>query len=83
MDVYRSYVINYNLGQDLVREYIEARADTAAKPPIAVGLFLALLQSPRLPSELDDRLALPSRDDDLRCGSRGRCRAARAAGLEA
>ena len=52
MDAYRSYVINYNLGQDLVRDYIEARGGTAANPDRRWDLFLALLQSPRLPSEL-------------------------------
>jgi hypothetical protein len=52
MDVYRSYVINYNLGQDMVREYIEAQGGTAASPDRRWDLFLALLQSPRLPSQL-------------------------------
>ena len=31
-DQYRSYVINYNLGKDLVRAYIEARGGTADNP---------------------------------------------------
>jgi len=52
MDAYRSYVINYNLGQDMVRDYIEARGGTAADPVRRWDLFLALLQSPRLPSQL-------------------------------
>src|SRR4029077_16054244 len=29
IDQYRSYVINYNLGQDLVRQYIEKKGGTA------------------------------------------------------
>ena len=52
MDAYCSYVINYNLGQDLVRDYIEARGGTTANPDRRWDLFLALLQSPRLPSGL-------------------------------
>ncbi len=46
---YRSYVINYNLGQDLVEAYIEARATTPEK---RWEEFEKLLSSPRLPSEL-------------------------------
>jgi hypothetical protein len=52
MDVYRSYVINYNLGQDLVRASIEARGGTADQPDRRWSLFLDLLQAPRLPSDL-------------------------------
>lgn len=51
MDVYRSYVINYNLGQDLVRAFVDARGGTASDPDRRWQQFLALLQSPRLPSE--------------------------------
>ena len=32
IDQYRSYVINYNLGKDMVRRYIESRGGTAANP---------------------------------------------------
>jgi hypothetical protein len=52
MDVYRSYVINYNLGQDLVGAFIEAQGGTADRPDRRWDLFLALLQTPRLPSGL-------------------------------
>ena len=45
-------VINYNLGQDLVRAFVEARGGTASDPDRRWYEFLALLQSPRLPSEL-------------------------------
>ena len=50
VDQYRSYVINYNLGQDIVREYVERRAgnDQARRWEV----FLDLLASPRLPSAL-------------------------------
>lgn len=49
-DTYRSYVINYNLGEDLVKAYVEARAgdDRATRWDV----FTGLLSSPRLPSDL-------------------------------
>ena len=49
MDDYRSYVINYNLGKDLVRQYVEARGGGAAQPATAVGHLrrtVALAPSP-------------------------------------
>jgi hypothetical protein len=45
---YRSYVINYNLGEDMVRRYIEKRSD--ADPEKRWSEFAKLLSSPRLPS---------------------------------
>jgi hypothetical protein len=51
-DQYRSYVINYNLGKDMVRNYIEARGGTAANPAKRWEEFERLLSSPRLPSGL-------------------------------
>jgi hypothetical protein len=51
-DQYRSYVINYNLGKDMVRNYIEARGGTAANPKKRWEEFERLLSSPRLPSGL-------------------------------
>ncbi len=54
-DQYRSYVINYNLGQDLVREYVEARAGQSATPEERWRVFRELLASPRLPSDLRTR----------------------------
>jgi hypothetical protein len=52
MDQYRSYVINYNLGQDLVRQYIESRGGTADQPGKRWDEFTRLISSPRLPSGL-------------------------------
>jgi hypothetical protein len=49
-DQYRSYVINYNLGKDLVRDYVERRAAGDADKRWVV--FGELLSSPRLPSAL-------------------------------
>jgi hypothetical protein len=51
-DQYRSYVINYNYGKDLVRQYIESRGGTASNPARRWQEFERLLSSPRLPSEL-------------------------------
>src|SRR5262249_33722506 len=47
---YRSYVINYNLGEDMVRRYIEKRS--AGDPEKRWSEFGKLLSSPRLPSGL-------------------------------
>jgi hypothetical protein len=47
---YRSYVINYNLGEDMVRRYIEKRSGT--DPEKRWSEFGKLLSSPRLPSGL-------------------------------
>ena len=52
-DQYRSYVINYNLGKDLVRDYVESRAGGDAEKRWEV--FAELLSSPRLPSGLGVR----------------------------
>jgi hypothetical protein len=51
-DQYRSYVINYNVGKDLVRRYIESKGGTADRPDRRWKEFGALLSSPRLPSGL-------------------------------
>ena len=51
-DQYRSYVINYNLGKDLIRRYIESRGGTATEPARRWQEFERLLSSPRLPSGL-------------------------------
>jgi len=51
-DQYRSYVINYNLGKDMVRRYIESRGGTPDKPAKRWEEFERLLSSPRLPSGL-------------------------------
>ncbi|MGE0816054.1 MAG: hypothetical protein AB7O28_02395 [Vicinamibacterales bacterium] len=57
-DAYRSYVINYNLGEDLVKAYVESQA--GGRPAGTGGddrarrweAFAGLLSSPRLPSDL-------------------------------
>jgi hypothetical protein len=52
-DQYRSYVINYNLGKDMTRDFIEARAQ--GDPQKRWHEFGQLLSSPRLPSGLRNR----------------------------
>jgi hypothetical protein len=51
IDQYRSYVINYNLGKDLVAAHVTATAGTADQER-RWGAFTELLSSPRLPSGL-------------------------------
>ena len=51
-DQYRSYVINYNFGLDLVRQYIERRGGTEKNPAKRWEEFTRLISSPRLPSGL-------------------------------
>ena len=52
MDQYRSYVINYNLGKDMVKRYVEAQGGTASNTAARWTVFEQLLSSPRLPSGL-------------------------------
>lgn len=54
IDTYRSYVINYNLGRDLVRRFVDARAAANGEPTAdrRWATFIELLSSPRLPSGL-------------------------------
>lgn len=52
-DAYRSYVINYNLGQDLVRRHIEGRGGTVDNPTRRWEAFTDLLASPRPASGLE------------------------------
>jgi hypothetical protein len=52
IEQYRSYVINYNLGKDLVRAYVDKQAGRNATAAARWRAFTALLSSPRLPSGL-------------------------------
>jgi hypothetical protein len=52
MDQYRSYVINYNLGKDMVKRYVESQSGTASNAAKRWQVFEQLLSSPRLPSGL-------------------------------
>ncbi len=52
IEKYRSYVINYNLGEDMVRSYIEKGGGTAEQPKQRWRDFEQLLASPRLPGDI-------------------------------
>ena len=52
IEQYRSYVINYNLGKDLIRAYVEKRIGRNQTRQRRWDVFLELLSSPRLPSGL-------------------------------
>jgi hypothetical protein len=52
IDQYRSYVINYNLGKDLIRAYVEKKMGRDRTPMRRWQVFMELLSSPRLPSGL-------------------------------
>jgi hypothetical protein len=49
---YRSYVINYNLGQDMVKNFIEKNGGTEQYPQKRWELFTQLLINPVTPSGL-------------------------------
>jgi len=52
IDHYRSYVINYNLGQEIVKNYIESNGGTADNPGRRWELFEKILSTPQTPSGL-------------------------------
>jgi hypothetical protein len=52
IDTYRSYVINYNLGEDLVRAWVERQGGDDANPERRWELFRQLISSPMLPADL-------------------------------
>jgi hypothetical protein len=52
IEKYRSYVINYNFGEDMVRSYIEKRGGTVDQPEQRWREFEQLLASPRLPGDI-------------------------------
>ena len=55
MEQYRSYVINYNLGKDMVARYVESEAGGLSDATRRWQVFERLLSSPRLPSGLISR----------------------------
>jgi len=52
IDQYRTYVINYNLGKDMVARHVELESGDENDPAARWVAFEQLLSSPRLPSEL-------------------------------
>jgi hypothetical protein len=51
-DQYRSYVINYTAGEDLVERWVESRGGTVSNPDRRWELFESLISAPTLPSSL-------------------------------
>ena len=51
-DQYRSYIINYTAGEDLVERWVDAQGGTASNPERRWEVFEDLISSPRLPSAL-------------------------------
>lgn len=49
---YRSYVINYNLGQDIVKDFIVSHGGIDEDPQLRWQLFTKLISTPQTPSEL-------------------------------
>ena len=52
IDQYRSYVINYNLGKDLVADYVKAKGGTVDQPEKRWAVFKELLSNPHTASSL-------------------------------
>ncbi len=52
IEKYRSYVINYNLGKDIVKNYIEKSGGTSDNPDKRWEIFKTLLSTPQTPSAL-------------------------------
>src|SRR5678815_6061122 len=50
IDQYRSYVINYNLGKDMVARHVELESGDPTDAVARWAAFARLLSSPRLPS---------------------------------
>ena len=52
IDQYRSYVINYTVGEELVARHVESRGGTPENPARRWEVFSELISAPRLPSSL-------------------------------
>lgn len=52
IETYRSYVINYNLGEQRVRDWVNKQGGTADQPARRWTIFVELISSPRLPRAL-------------------------------
>jgi hypothetical protein len=53
IDTYRSYVINYNLGQDLVKDYVNRNGGTENNPDMRWKIMEKLLSTPQVLSNLN------------------------------
>ncbi|MCP5062941.1 MAG: hypothetical protein GY936_10800 [Ignavibacteriae bacterium] len=52
IDTYGTYIINYNHGQEMVKEYIEKRGGTKDNPSKRWEIFTDLISKPYTPSDL-------------------------------
>ena len=52
IETYRSYVINYNVGQDLVKDYVNKNGGTENNPELRWRIIERLLSTPQVPSNL-------------------------------
>lgn len=52
IEYYRSYVINYKLGEDLVRSFVERQGGTGENSKKRWEVFVSLLANPTVPSDL-------------------------------
>ncbi len=54
IDKYRSYVINYNLGKDIVKNYVERNGGTRDNPAKRWEIFEKIISTPQTPSGLQE-----------------------------
>jgi len=54
IDRYRSYVINYNLGKDIVKKYVEKNGGTKDNPSKRWEIFEKIISTPQTPSGLQN-----------------------------
>ena len=52
IEKYRTYVINYNLGQDIIKNYIISHGGIDDNPQLRWGLFTKIISTPQTPSGL-------------------------------
>jgi hypothetical protein len=52
IETYRSYVINYNVGQDLIKDYVDKNGGTDNNPDLRWKIIERLLSTPQVPSNL-------------------------------
>ncbi|MCK5742132.1 MAG: hypothetical protein KAH48_07935 [Chlorobi bacterium] len=51
-EIYRAYLISYNLGEDMVRDYVESKGGTADRPEKRWEEFIKIISVSMMPSEL-------------------------------
>jgi hypothetical protein len=54
IDTYRCYIINYNVGQDLVKDYVNRNGGTENNPDLRWKIIERLLSTPQVPSNLKE-----------------------------